>query len=201
MKKIYFAVMASVLAIDVVMGGSRLRAYAGSTWIPLSQLAGGWAGEVVGNYSFCLNKTYTAAQSCSITPPAQVLPLVANSTFQRTFDTKGNSCMESFYTFAYPPSPEAASTGENINVGVVTAYNPATGAGTLALTGYSAEPGVSCNGAKFVNTPKEPASGTTTLHFVVSQKGGRLDASILTATELPVNFVAQDVEHEFSVRQ
>ena len=58
MKKTYFAVIVGGLVIAaVVMGGSRLRAQVGSTGssrIPLSSLAGSFAGE--GN-SRCLSRS------------------------------------------------------------------------------------------------------------------------------------------------
>src|SRR5215831_5509701 len=81
-KKIYFAVILSVLAIAVVIGGSRLRAHATvSLGIPLTQLAGNFAGQSAANYGRCFNKSMSALQSCSITPPSQVVPWVSTLHF------------------------------------------------------------------------------------------------------------------------
>ena len=84
MRKTYLAVIASGLVIALVMGGSRLRAHAGSSGIPLSQLAGSFAGEGSSNYGVCFNRDFTAVKSCSETPPAQIVPFVDNFTSQGT---------------------------------------------------------------------------------------------------------------------
>jgi len=206
MKKINFAVIASVLAIAAVMGGSRLRAHAGSaatSGIPLSQLAGSFAGLATANYGLCLNATLTAPQSCSKTPSTQVIAWVENATTQGTVDTKGNSCTEEIETNApLFPGPFPAGDNDTILVGVTSSYNPATGSGTESFKGYAAGPGVSCNGATFVNTAGAPVILSATTHFVVSQNGSRLDAITLTVhSTSPVDFVAGYVGHGFTLRQ
>src|SRR6516165_177959 len=206
MKKINFAVIASVLVIAAVIGGSRLRAHAGSaatSGIPLSQLAGSFAGQTATNYALCLNAALTAPQSCSKTPSTQVIPWVDNATTQGTIDTKGNSCSEEIETNApLFPGPFPANGNDDIVVGVTTSYNPATGSGTESFKYYAAGPGVSCNGATFVNTAKAPVILSATTHFVVSQNVSRLDAITLTVhSTSPVDFVAGYVGHGFTLRQ
>jgi len=206
MKKINFAVIASVLVIAAVIGGSRLRAHAGSaatSGIPLSQLAGSFAGQTATNYALCLNAALTAPQSCSKTPSTQVIPWVDNATTQGTTDTKGNSCSEEIETNApFFPGPFPANGNDDILVGVTTSYNPATGSGTASFKEYAAGPGVSCNGATFVNTAKAPVIINATIHFVVSQNGSRLDAITQTIhTTSPVDFIAGFVGHGFALRQ
>jgi hypothetical protein len=206
-KKTYFAVIAGGLAIAaVVMGGSRLRAQVGSTGssgIPLSSLAGSFAGEGNSNYGVCFNKNFTAVQSCSKTPLAQIVPFVDNATSQGTGNTKGSSCTEVVDTSApLFPGPQPAGVNNYIAVGVTTSYNPATGSGEFSFKFYFAGPGVTCKGATFVNTAKAPVFFTTTDHFVVSEKGNRLDAVTLTIhTISPVDFIAGDVAHSFALRQ
>jgi hypothetical protein len=206
-KKTYFAVIAGGLAIAaMVIGGSQLRAQVGSTGssgIPLSSLAGSFAGEGNGNYGICFNKSFTAVQSCSITPTAQIIPFVDNATSQGTVNTTGSSCTEAVDVSApLFPGPQAAGVNNYILVGVTTSYNPATGSGDASYKYYIAGPGVTCKGATFINTAKAPVSYTATGHFVVSEKGNRLDLVFLTFhTISPVDFIAGDVAHGFALRQ
>jgi len=206
-KKTYFAVIAGGLAIAVVvMGGSRLRAQVGSTGlsgIPLSSLAGSFAGEGNSNYGVCFNRNFTAVQSCSRTPAAQIVPFVDNATSQGTINTNGGSCIELVDTSApLFPGPQPAGVNRYIAVGVTTSYNPATGSGDTSFKYYFAGPGVTCRGATFVNTARAPVSSTATVHFVVSENGNRLDVVALTFhTISPVDFIAGDVSHAFALRQ
>jgi hypothetical protein len=206
-KKTYFAVIAGGLAIAaVVMGGSRLRAQVGSTGssgIPLSSLAGSFAGEGNSNYGVCFNKNFTAVQSCSKTPLAQIVPFVDNATSQGTGNTKGSSCTEVVDTSApLFPGPQPAGVNNYIAVGVTTSYNPAIGSGNTSFKFYFAGSGVTCRGATFINTAHAPVSFTATNHFVVSERGNRLDAVNLTFhTISPVDFVAGLVGHSFALRQ
>ena len=128
---------------------------------------------------------------------------VDNATTQSTVDTKGNSCGEDIETNApLFPGPFPAGGNDTIFVGVTTSYNPATGSGTLSFKFYAAGPGVSCNGATFVNTARAPVIDSGTTHFVVSQNGSRLDDITLTFhTASPVDFIAGLVGHGFALRQ
>jgi hypothetical protein len=206
-KKTYFAVIAGGLAIAaVVLGDSRLRAQVGSTGssgIPLSSLAGSFAGEGGNNYGVCFNKNLMAVQSCSKTPMAQIVPFVDNYTSQGTADTKGNSCSEIFDTGASLfPGPQPAIVNNLIFVGTTTSYNPATGSGNTSVKSYFVGPGVTCKGATFINTAKAPVFFTETAHFVVSESGNRLDSVTLTFhTISPVDFAAGFVGHSLSLRQ
>jgi hypothetical protein len=202
-KKTYLAVIASGLVIALVMGGSRLRARAGSSGIPLSDLAGSFAGEAAANYAVCFNSSFSAAQSCSTTPQTQIVPFVDNGTFQVTSDAQGNACGEEFEANApLFPGPQPAGVNHFILVRVTTSYNPATGSGNNIVKGYIAKHGVGCHGASFVNTAGEPVDFTVKEHFVVSQNGNRSDAVALTVhTTSPVDFLSGFVGHSFALRQ
>jgi len=206
-KKTYFAVIAGGLAIAVVvMGGSRLRAQVGSTGssgIPLSSLAGNFAGEGSNNYGICFNSNFTAVQSCSRTPLAQIVPFVDNATNQGTVNTNGGSCSKIVDVSAPRfPGPQPAEVNNYIAVGVTTSYNPAIGSGNTSFKFYIAGPGVTCQGATFINTAHAPVIFTATNHFVVSERGNRLDAVNLTFhTISPVDFIAGVVGHSFALRQ
>ena len=204
MKKIYFAVILSVLAIAVVTGGSRLRAHATvSSAILLSQLAGSFAGQTAANYGRCFNKSMSALQSCSKTPASQVVPWLSNSTIRFTSDAKGNSCGEQIGANApLSPGPAPAGNSDSILVGVTTSYNPVTGSGQIAYKYYTAGPGVSCKGAIFVNTAKAPVVATATINFVVSEDGNRWDwITLAIHTAKPVDYVAGYVAHASALRQ
>jgi hypothetical protein len=203
-KKINFAVIASVLAIAAMIGGSRLRAHAGAAATSgISLPAGSFAGQDSANFGLCFNKTFTAVQACSTTPSSQVVPFINNHAGQYTVDSKGNTCGESIGPVApLFPGPEPAGLDDDILVGVVTSYNPATGSGSATYKAYLAGPGVGCKGAVFVNTAKAPIIFTITEHFVVSQNGDRVDAVVLTIhTTSPVDYIAGLVGHSFVTRQ
>jgi len=190
----------------VVMSGGRLRAQVGSngsSGIPLSQLAGSFAGGGNSNYGVCFNKNFTALQSCSKTPLAQIVAFVESSTSQGTSDAMGHSCSEVFDAGApLFPGPEPAIVNHYIIVGVTTSYNPATASGDTYFKFYIAGPGVTCKGATLVNVAHAPVSYTATQHIVVSEGGNRLDAVGLTFhTISPVDFIAGDVSHSFALRQ
>jgi hypothetical protein len=202
-KKKYVVVVASILVIGFVIGGSRLRAQAhlmGSPGIPLYQLAGSFAGQGFANFGLCLNDDFSL-ENCSSSATTQITAFIQDFTDQGTADTKGNSCYE-FVGSAAPvvPGPQAASIADTISVGVTTSYNPATGSGNTSFTQYAAGPGVSCNGSTLVNTANAPVFGSGTSHFVVSNNGNRMDVAVLTDQD-PTNSLAGVVVHAFSVRQ
>lgn len=206
MRKTYFAVIAGGLAIAaVVMGGSQLRAQVGSTGssrIPLSSLAGSFAGEGNSNLGICFNENFTAVQSCSRTLQAQIVPFVEHSKSHGTVNAKGDSCAEVVEISApLPPGRQRAAVNHYIAVGVTTFYNPATGSGDVSYEFYIAGPAVTCNGATFVNTAKAPVRFTETAHFVVSENRRRFDVVVQTIHTTPVNFVSGLVAHGFAVRQ
>jgi hypothetical protein len=202
-KKTYLAVIASGLVVTLVMGGSRLRARAGSSGIPLSDLAGSFAGESAANYAVCFNSSFSAVQSCSTTPQTQIVPFVDNATFHFTSNTTGSSCADEFETNApLFPGPEAAGVNHFIVVIVTISYDPATGSGNSIIKGYLAKNGVGCRGASFVNTAGEPVDFTAKGHFVVSENGNRSDAVVLTIhTTSPVDVLSGFVGHSFALRQ
>jgi hypothetical protein len=205
-KKSYFAVIAGGLVIAaVLMDGSRSRAQvgsAGSSRIPLSSLAGSFAGKGNSKVSICFNENFTAVQSCSRTPQTQIVPFVENSKSHATVDTEGGTCAE-VREISAPEPPSRLSTAVNnyIAVGVTTSYNPDTGSGDVSYEFYIAKPGVACNGATFVNTAKAPVKFAETAHFVVSENGNRFDVVVQTIHTTPVDFVSGLVAHGFALRK
>jgi hypothetical protein len=206
-KKTYFAVIAGGFAISaVIMGGGGLQAQVGSTGssrVPLSSLAGSFAGKGNSKVSICFNENFMTVQSCSRTPQSQIVPFVEHSTSHGTVDTKGGSCGE-VREISAPEPPGRLSTAVNnyIAVGVTTSYNPDTGSGYVSYEFYLAKPGVTCNGATFVNTAEAPVKFTETAHFVVSNNGTRFELDVLTFHMIsPVDFVSGLVAHGFALRQ
>ena len=205
-KKTYFGIIAGGLAIaTVVMGGSRIRAQVGSTGssrIPLSSLAGSFAGKGNSKVTICFNENFTAVQSCSRTPDAQIVSFVENSKSHATVDIRGGTCAE-VREISAPEPPSRLSTAVNnyIAVGVTTSYNPDTGSGDVSFEFYLAKPGVTCNGATFVNTAKAPVKFAETAHFLVSENGTRFDLVVQTIHTTPVDFVSGLVAHGFALRQ
>jgi hypothetical protein len=206
-KKTYFVVIAGGLAIAMmVMGGRRLRAQVGSTGssrIPLSSLAGSFAGEGNSKFGICFNQDFTAVQSCSRTPQSQIVPYVEHSKSHSTADTKGGSCAELVEIDApEPPSRQQAVVNNFIVAGVTTSYNPDTGFGELSYKSYRKLGNVTCKGATFVNTANAPVFSTGTAHFAVSEHTNRFDFVVLTFhTVTPVDFVSGLVAHGFALRQ
>ena len=200
------AVIAGGLAIAaVVMGGSRLRAQVGSTGgsrIPLSSLAGSFAGEGNSKVNICFNENFTAVQSCSRTLRAQIVPYVEHAKSHGTINAKGESCAEVVEVSApEPPGRQEAAVNHYIAVGVTTFYNPDTGSGDVSYEFYIAGPAVTCKGATFVNTANGPVKFTETAHFVVSENGTRFDVVVQTIHTTPVDFVSGLVAHGFALRQ
>ena len=207
MKTSYFVVIAGSLAIAmVVMGGSGLRAQVGSigsSGISLSSLAGSFAGKGNSNYGICFNEDLTAVQSCSRTLPAQIVSFVEKSRSHSTVDTKGGSCAEVVATSASLfPGPQLARVNHYIVVGVTTFYNPATGSGDVSYKFYFDGPGVTCEGATFVNTANAPVRFTATAYFMVSENRNGFDVVVQTFhTISPVDYVSGLVAHGFALRQ
>jgi hypothetical protein len=207
MKKTYFVVIAGGLTIAiVVMGGSRLQVQAestGSSRIPLSSLAGSFAGEGNSKVGICFNQDFTAVQSCSRTLPSQIVPFVEKSTNYGTVDTEGGSCGEVVeISTPLPPDRQETAVNHYIAVGVTTFYNPDTGSGDVSYKFYRRLGNVTCKGATFVNTANAPVFFTETAHFVVSENRNRFDVDVQTIhTITPVDFVAGLVAHGFALRQ
>jgi len=204
-KTSYFAVIGGGLVIAaVVMGGSQLWAQVGSTEsprFPLSSLAGSFAGQGNSKVGVCFNDNFSAVQSCSRTPSSQIVQYVEHSKNHGAIDTKGNTCGEVHEIGApEPPGRGEAVANHYIAVGVTTFYNPDTGSGDASYKFYIAKPGVTCNGATFVNTAKAPVNFTETIHFVASKNGNRFDVVVLTI-HTPVDFVSGLVAHGFALRQ
>jgi len=206
-KKTYFAIISGGLAVAVVvMGGSRLLAQVGRTGssrIPLSSLAGSFAGESNSNFRICFNQDFTAAQSCSRTPQSQIVQYVEHSKNHVTVDTKGGSCGEVVGISApVPPGRLGTAVNNYIAVGVTTSYNPDTRSGDVSYEFYIAGPGVTCKGATFVNTANAPVRFTETAYFMVSENISRFDVFVLTFHMItPVDCVSGLVAHGFALRQ
>ena len=207
MKKTYFAVFAGGITIAmVVLGSGRLRAQlgpTGSSGIPLSSLAGSFAGEGNSRLGICFNENFSAVQSCSRILQAQIVPFVEHSKSRGTVNVKGDSCAEVVEISApLPPGRQSAAVNHYIAVGVTTFYNPATGSGDVSYEFYISGPAVTCKGATFVNAANAPVKFTETAHFVVSENRNRFDVFVLTIhTIAPIDFVSGLVAHGFALRQ
>jgi hypothetical protein len=205
--KTYFAVIAGGLAIAiVVMDGSRLRAHAGSnegSGIPLSSLAGSFAGEGNSKVNICFNQDFTAVQSCSRTLQAQIVSYVEHAKSHGTVNANGDSCAEVVEISApVPPGRQETAVSHYIAVGVTTFYDPDTGSGDVSYKFYRRLGNVTCKGATFVNTTNAPVIFTETAYFVVSENGNRFDVDVQTIhTITPVDFVSGLVAHGFALRQ
>jgi hypothetical protein len=168
-RKTYFAIIAGSLAIAmVVMGGSRLRAQVGSTGssrIPLSSLAGSFAGEGNSKVNICFNENFTAVQSCSRTLQAQIVPYVEHAKSHGTINAKGDSCAEIVEISApVPPGRQETAVNHYIAVGVTTFYNPDTGSGDVSYKFYRRLGNLTCKGATSCCRPtlSTSAFGSTT---------------------------------------
>jgi len=206
-KKTYFTIIAGGLAIAiVVMGGSRLRAQVGSTGgsrIPLSSLAGSFAGEGNSKVNICFNQDFTAVQSCSRTLQAQIVSYVEHAKSHGTINANGDSCAEVVEISApVPPGRQETAVSHYIAVGVTTFYDPDTGSGDVSYKFYRRLGNVTCKGATFVNTANSPVIFTETAYFVVSENGNRFDVDVQSIhTITPVDFVSGLVAHGFALRQ
>jgi len=206
-KKTYSAVITGGLALAMlVTAGGRLRAQVGSTGgsrIPLSSLAGSFAGEGNSKVNICFNQDFTAVQSCSRTLQAQIVSYVEHAKSHGTVNANGDSCAEVVEINApVPPGRQETAVSHYIAVGVTTFYDPDTGSGDVSYKFYRRLGNVTCKGATFVNTANAPVNFTETAYFVVSENGNRFDVDVQTIhTITPVDFVSGLVAHGFALRQ
>ena len=123
--------------------------------------------------------------------------------FKAPADKSGNSCSTVSVTngpeFPNPPLP--ANTFTYIQVGTVSSYDAASESGQSSYTLYFAGSGTSCNGSVLVNTASAPVAGNLTTSFVASQKGSRIDGTVLTDQNSPVADIADFVGHSVAFRQ
>lgn len=200
MRKVYIASMASVLTLAVVFGLRVGQAEAGSG-LPLSKLAGNYAGEGSGTFGLCLNSTFSAVEACSTAPHAVFFS--QTFVFQGTSDSSGNSC--STVTFDQGPEfPLPLTTADVftlIEVGTNVSYTGVTQSGVESYKAYVAGAETFCNGSVLVNTAGAPVVTNSTSSFVVSQKGSRIDAVVLTGQNTPVADLTDVVGHSVAFRQ
>jgi hypothetical protein len=139
--------------------------------IPLPN--GQFALTTSGSFAVCLDPTSFAEEACT-TQGAKAFPITGLSNGVAVTDREGrvhcDTVVNSNADFPSDASPPSVSTSEHL-VANVTTYDPSTGTGDYAVTGYV---GGTCNGSSF------DASGatkdfTSTAHFVVSQQGKRVD--------------------------
>src|SRR5271163_2445287 len=86
--KIKPSIVASVLTAAVLFSFG--WAQAGFYGLPLSALAGAWAGQGSGTFAVCFNSDFSATEDCSTAPETAFFSQVAIG--QATQDTKGNFC-------------------------------------------------------------------------------------------------------------
>jgi hypothetical protein len=144
--------------------------------IPESALAGTYTVTGGGSYAFCTGPAPTFTEiPCSkfIEGVDFFWPQTLVSLGEVTWDTKGNYCSTLTQTSSdLPPgfSPPSVFTAAH-NVASPTSYDPSTGVGDVSATGYT---GGSCNGAVF-NSKGATKTSTTSIHFVASDSGNRID--------------------------
>jgi hypothetical protein len=145
---------------------------------------GSYSTTLSGSFAVCLDPTSFQEESCS-TSKAQAFPVtvVNNGTAVALNGTSCGSSVEVDSDFPVDISPPIVTTNETTTA-TVTDFNPNTDSGDESFTTYF---GGSCNGSVIDTTGATQAS-TGTLHFVVSQKGTRLD-SIVTALQDPNNSI------------
>jgi len=191
----------NVLAVMFVAAALRGEARGGG--IPLSSLAGSFAGQGAASFGLCFNADLSSQVACSTlsSNATSIVTFVEHFTSQVTYDSNGNSCNELVGSYAPRfPGPEPAATFDIIQVSVTTDYNSNTGSGDSSFTQYKAGLGVTCNGAVLVNTGNASEIGAGTSHFVVSKNGNRIDAALKTFQN-PTGAVAGDVAHGTADRQ
>ncbi|HTT76153.1 MAG TPA: hypothetical protein VMF50_09280 [Candidatus Binataceae bacterium] len=199
MKKPHIACVASVLTVIVVLASlTPAQALPG---LPLSALAGNWAGEGSSTFEVCFNSDFSAVEDCSTAPESAFY----NETFvyQGTSDKSGNSCSTLSITnapeFASPVTP--ANAFAVINVGKTTSYNQSTETGTVSFTSYNVGSGTSCNGSVLVNTANAQPTGTSTGSCAISQHGSRDDCVTTTLVNSPISDVGDYVGHNVAFKQ
>jgi hypothetical protein len=120
--------------------------------IKLSALSGTFTLRDSGSLAVCLNPTTFAPEGCT-TKGVLIYPLTIVGTGTINRDSKGNICeTDTSVTAALPPNAQPSSPGTSITVGKLTDYDPTTGEGDYALTGYSGGKCVSgqCRGASAI---------------------------------------------------
>jgi hypothetical protein len=163
----------AVLLVMLAASGAVVsqKAIAGNAvTIPLP--TGHFSITIQGSYAVCLNPKTDAQESCS-TKGASPFPLTFTTAGEEIRGATG-ACATGWAVFsAFPPSalpPDVYSTAHLAEK--LTDYDTSTGTGNVSYTGYN---GGKCVGATFDSTGAK-VTFTGTYHFVVSQKGDRIDA-------------------------
>jgi hypothetical protein len=126
-----------------------------------------------GSLAVCLDPTSFAEEACT-TKGAKAFPITGLGNGVVTTDEEAkvhcDTVVNTGADFPVDASPPFVSTNEHL-VANVTNYDPSTGTGDYAVTGYV---GGTCNGSSF-----DPSGATKdftgTAHFNVSQHGKRVD--------------------------
>ncbi len=156
-------------------------AKAGSSGRPLSSLAGTYSYTAHGNFSICLDSSFTEV-SCT-SSAAVAFPTTEVDVGQGTKDKNGHTCITWTTTDSdLTPGTSASTVGQGYDADTTTSYDPKTQSGNESYTFYSSSSG-KCVGANFVSsgTPVIVASGT--YHFVVSANGTREDFMFTALTD------------------
>jgi hypothetical protein len=159
----------------VMVGGQKATAGgSGNTPIPTGQ----FSTNVTGSFAICVNPNTFANEPCSTTG-ALALPYSFTAIGYTIRDKTGGCHARTAVATPLPPSalPPIVDNQNNIAF-TITDYDPTTAIGDLSFIGYD---GGRCIGATFDSTGATVIySGTE--HFVVSQSGKRIDATVTSFT-------------------
>jgi hypothetical protein len=164
--------------------------------VKLSALSGTFTLRDSGSLAVCLNPTTFAPEDCT-TKGVLIYPLTIVGTSVINRDSKGNICeTASDVTAALPPNAQPSSPGTSISVGKLTDYDPTTGQGDYAITGYS---GGKCNGSSF-DSSGATKSDTATVH-IQATSADRVDIFLSSYTAVPVSFIESFTLSGYELRQ
>lgn len=192
------SIIGTMLAASLLTFG---RARAGSLPVPLSPLAGNWAGQGSATFAICLSSDFSTVEDCSVAPNSIFVNEVLIT--QQTTDAKGHFCQTETGTDSqvFPSLPGPANTFVQINAGIVTRYNLATETGNVSATIYNGGNGTYCNGSVLVNTADAAPTAISTVAFTVSRFGNRIDAIVQTYQNEPISYLDNLVGSQYLNRQ
>jgi hypothetical protein len=170
MKELFFISGAvGLLAVATLFGAARAE----DKGLPLSDLAGSFAGKGVGFRAVCFAGGTPA--TCS-TPSSTAVEFNEALVVQGTRAQDGTFCFTATDVLSPVAGSEAQATvSDLIAVGSTASYDPVTEKGTFDVSLFNAADGVSCRGATVVNPNGAKPTSTSTLDFAVSQGGNRFD--------------------------
>ncbi|MBV8056884.1 MAG: hypothetical protein JO071_16785 [Deltaproteobacteria bacterium] len=188
--------LSRLVMAGLVMGSVVLPLTGFAQGVKLSALRGTFTVRDTGSFAVCLNPTTFAPEGCT-TSGVLIYPLTIVGTSVLNRDSKGNTCETGTdVTAALPPNAQPSSPGTNITVGKLTDYDPTTGEGDYALTGYS---GGKCNGSSF-DSSGATKTATDTVH-IQATSADRVDIILTSYTAIPVSFIESFILSGYELRQ